>query len=191
MQVSVEAIGTLERRMQVQVPAERIDKAINDRLQKLSRTVRLKGFRPGKVPPKIVRQQFGEQVRQEVLSDLLQQTYVEAITQEKLNPAGAPKIEPVELIEGKDLAYNAVFEVVPEIELKGIEGMAIERPTAEVTEADVDAMVQNLREQRATYEAVDRASADTDRVVVDFEGKIDGVAFDGGKGACSRTSRQA
>jgi trigger factor len=181
MQVSVEAIGTLERRMQVQVPAERIDKAVDDRLQKLSRTVRLKGFRPGKVPTKIVRQQFGEQVRQEVLSDLVQQTYVEALAQEKLNPAGAPKIEPLEMTQG-NLEYRVTFEVVPDIELKGIEGMAVERPTAEVTDADIEAMLQTLREQRATYEAVDRESGDTDRVVVDFEGKIDGVAFDGGKG---------
>jgi trigger factor len=182
MQVSVEAIGTLERRMQVQVPAERIDKAVDDRLQKLSRTVRLKGFRPGKVPTKIVRQQFGEQVRQEVLSDLVQQTYIEALAQEKLNPAGAPKIEPLEMTQGKDLEYKVTFEVVPDIELKGLEGMAIERPAAEVTDADIEAMLQTLREQRATYEAVERASTDTDRVVVDFEGKIDGVAFDGGKG---------
>jgi trigger factor len=182
MQVSVEAIGTLERRMEVQVPAERIEKAVDERLQKLSRTVRLKGFRPGKVPVKVVRQQFGEQVRQEVLGDVVQKSFAEALVQEKLTPAGGPKIEPLDLAQGGDLKYRAIFEVVPEIELKGVEGMEVARPVAEVTAADIDAMVENLREQRATYAAVDREARDTDKVTVDFEGTIDGLPFDGGKG---------
>lgn len=182
MQVSVEAIGTLERRMEVQVPAERIEKAVDERLQKLSRTVRLKGFRPGKVPVKVVRQQFGEQVRQEVLGDVVQKSFAEALVQEKLTPAGGPKIEPLDLAQGGDLKYRAIFEVVPEIELKGVEGMEVARPVADVTPADIDAMVENLREQRATYAAVDREARDTDRVTVDFEGTIDGLPFDGGKG---------
>lgn len=182
MQVSVEAIGTLERRMEVQVPAERIEKAVDERLQKLSRTVRLKGFRPGKVPVKVVRQQFGEQVRQEVLGDLLQQTFAEAIVQQKLTPAGGPKIEPLNMERGSDLKYRAVFEVVPDIDLKGVEGMELSRPVAEVTEADIDAMIENLRLQRAEYVVVDREARETDRVIVDFEGTIDGLAFDGGKG---------
>ncbi len=182
MQVSVEAIGTLERRMEVQVPAERIEKAVDERLQRLSRTVRLKGFRPGKVPVKVVRQQFGDQVRQEVLGDVLQKTFTEAVQQEKLTPAGGPKIEPLNLEQGGDLKYRAVFEIVPEIELKGVEGMAISRPVVEVTPADIDAMIENLRGQRAQYALVEREARDTDRVTVDFDGTIDGLAFDGGKG---------
>lgn len=182
MQVSVEAIGTLERRMEVQVPAERIEKAVDERLQRLSRTVRLKGFRPGKVPVKVVRQQFGDQVRQEVLGDVVQKTFAEALTQQNLTPAGGPKIEPLDVQQGGDLKYRAIFEIVPEIELKGVEGMEIKRPVAEVTSADIDAMVENLREQRATFVAVDREARDTDRVTVDFDGTIDGLAFDGGKG---------
>lgn len=182
MQVSVEAIGTLERRMEVQVPAERIEKAVDERLQRLSRTVRLKGFRPGKVPVKIVRQQFGEQVRQEVLGDVLQKSFAEAIVQEKLTPAGGPTIEPLNVEQGSDLKYRAVFEIVPDIDLKGAEGMELSRPVAEVTPADVDTMIENLRLQRAKYVAVDREARDTDRVIVDFEGTIDGLAFDGGKG---------
>jgi trigger factor len=181
MQVSVEAIGTLERRMEVQVPAERIEKAVDERLQKLSRTVRLKGFRPGKVPVKVVRQQFGEQVRQEVLGDVVQKSFNEAVVQENLTPAGGPKIEPLNIGQG-DLKYRAVFEIVPTIELKGVEGMQLSRPTAEVTQSDIDAMIENLREQRAQYAAVDREARDTDRVTVDFDGTIDGIAFDGGKG---------
>lgn len=181
MQVSVESTGTLERRMEVQVPAERIEKAVDERLQKLSRTVRLKGFRPGKVPVKVVRQQFGQQVRQEVLGDVVQSSFAEAVEQEKLTPAGGPRIEPINLGEG-DLKYRAVFEVVPQIELAEIAKLDVEKPTAEVTTADVDAMIQNLREQRSTYSAVDRESRDTDQVTVDFEGKVDGELFEGGQG---------
>lgn len=182
MQVSVESTGALERRMEVQVPAERVEKAVDERLQRMSRTVRLKGFRPGKVPVKVVRQQFGQQVRQEVLGDVMQSTFNEAVVQEKLTPAGGPRIEPINLEQGADLKYRAVFEVLPQIELKGIDSLSIERPTAEVSTGDVDAMIQNLREQRPTYAAVDREARDTDRVTVDFEGTIDGQPFEGGKG---------
>ena len=182
MQVSVESTGALERRMEVQVPAERVEKAVDERLQKMSRTVRLKGFRPGKVPVKVVRQQFGQQVRQEVLGDVMQSTFNEAVMQENLTPAANPRIEPINLEQGSDLKYRAVFEVLPQIDLKGVESLNIERPTATVSTGDVDAMIQNLREQRPTYSAVDRPSQDTDRVTVDFDGTIDGVPFEGGKG---------
>src|SRR5688500_14738259 len=151
MQVSVETTGALERRMEVQVPAERVEKAIDERLQKLSRTVRLKGFRPGKVPVKVVRQQFGQQVRQEVLGDVMQSTFAEAVTQEKLIPAAGPRIEPISLEQGSDLKYRATFEILPEIKIKDLESIEVTRPTADVTTADVDAMIQNLREQRPTY----------------------------------------
>jgi trigger factor len=182
MQVSVESTGALERRMEVQVPAERVEKAVDERLQRMSRTVRLKGFRPGKVPVKVVRQQFGQQVRQEVLGDVMQSTFNEAVIQEKLTPASGPRIEPISLEQGADLKYRAVFEVLPQIELKGVDSLQVERPSAAVSEADVDAMIQNLREQRPTFSAVDREARDTDRVTIDFEGSIDGVPFDGGKG---------
>jgi trigger factor len=182
MQVSVESTGALERRMEVQVPAERVEKAVDERLQRMSRTVRLKGFRPGKVPVKVVRQQFGQQVRQEVLGDVMQTTFNEAVVQEKLTPAAGPRIEPINLEQGSDLKYAAVFEVLPQIELKGIESLNVERPAATVGTGDVDAMIQNLREQRPTYAAVDREARDTDRVTVDFEGSIDGQPFEGGKG---------
>ncbi len=180
MQVSVESTGTLERRMEVQVPAAQIDKAVDERLQRLSRTVRLKGFRPGKVPVKVVRQQFGQQVRQEVLGHVMQSSFAEAVEQEKLTPAGGPRIEPINVGEG-DLKYRAVFEVVPQIELKGLD-MPIERPAADVATADIDAMIQNLREQKPTFANVDREAWDTDRVTVDFNGTIDGQAFEGGSG---------
>lgn len=180
MQVSVESTGALERRMEVQVPAERIEKAVDERLQKLSRTIRLKGFRPGKVPVKVVRQQFGQQVRQEVLGDVVQSTFTEAVTQEKLVPAGGPRIEPIS--QDGDLRYRAVFEVLPKIELASVEKLEITRPTAEVAAGDVDAMIQNLREQRPAYNKVEREAQDTDRVTVDFDGTIEGEPFEGGNG---------
>ena len=167
--------------MEVQVPAERVEKAVDERLQRMSRTVRLKGFRPGKVPVKVVRQQFGQQVRQEVLGDVMQSTFNEAVVQEKLTPAGGPRIEPINLEQGGDLKYRAIFEVLPQIEIKGVESLSVERPAATVAEGDVDAMIQNLREQRPTYAVVEREARDTDRVTIDFEGTIDGVPFEGGK----------
>jgi trigger factor len=181
MQVSVESTGALERRMEVQVPAERVEKAVDERLQRMSRTVRLKGFRPGKVPVKVVRQQFGQQVRQEVLGDVMQTTFNEAVVQEKLTPAAGPRIEPINLEQGGDLKYRAIFEVLPQIELKGVESLKVDRPSAQVSEADVDAMIENLREQRPTYSVVEREAGDKDRVTIDFEGTIDGQPFEGGK----------
>ncbi len=134
MQVSVESTGALERRMEVQVPAERIEKAVDERLQKLSRTVRLKGFRPGKVPVKVVRQQFGQQVRQEVLGDVMQSTFNEAVMQEKLTPAGGPRIEPISLDQGGDLKYRAVFEVLPQIQAGRDRAARAYASAAEVTD---------------------------------------------------------
>ncbi len=182
MQVSVETTGALERRMEISVPRERIEQAIDERLKRVSRTAKLKGFRPGKAPLKVIRQQFGAQVRQEVLSDLIQQTFSEAVNQQKFVPAAGPRIEPVSAGPGEDLKYRAIFEVFPEVSLKGVEGLAVARPVAEVTEADIDAMVQNLREQRPQFEAVDRESRETDRVTMDFVGLVDGQPFEGSKG---------
>jgi trigger factor len=182
MQVSIETTGALERRMEVSVPRERIEQAIEERLKRVSRTAKLKGFRPGKVPLKVVKQQFGAQVRQEVLSDLMQASFAEAVSQEKLKPAAGPRIEPLSVAPDEDLRYRATFEIFPEIDLQGVEGLAVVRPVAEVTEADVDAMVLNLREQRPRFEAVDRESREGDRVTMDFVGEVDGAPFEGSKG---------
>ena len=182
MQVSVETTGALERRMEVSVPRERVEQAIDERLKRVSRTAKLKGFRPGKVPLKVVRQQFGAQVRQEVLTDLMQSSFAEAVTQEQLSPAASPRIEPISVGPDGDLRYRAIFEVFPEIELKGVEGIAVSRLTAEVTDADVEAMVQNLREQRPRFDEVERESREGDRVTMDFEGRIEGAEFEGSKG---------
>lgn len=182
MQVSVETTGALERRMEIQVPADRVEKAIEQRLQSMSRTVRLKGFRPGKVPVNVVRQQFGPQVRQEVLGDVMQSSFAEAVAEQKLQPVDRPRIEPISLEQGQDLKYRAVFEVFPQVELKALEDIEVKRPAATVNSADVDFMIDHLRGQRASYVAVEREARDTDRVTVNFDGSIDGQPFEGGKG---------
>ncbi len=182
MQVSVQSNGSLERRMEVSVPKEEIQQAIDERLQRVSRTAKLKGFRPGKAPIKIIRQQFGAQVRQEVISDLMQQSFSRAVTEAKLMPAAGPRIEPISSGPDEDLKYRAVFEIFPEITLNGVAGLAINRPVAEVTQSDIEAMVQNLREQRPSFEAVERESREGDRVTMDFVGVIEGLAFEGSKG---------
>jgi trigger factor len=168
--------------MQVQVPAEEVSKEITARLKKLSRTARLNGFRPGKAPLTVIRQQFGPQVHLEVVGELLKSSFSEAVSQKRLAPAGNPQIEPQSVGEGQDLTYVATFEVFPEVALQPIASMELERLTAEVTERDVDAMIERLRKQQMNYTAVTRAAAVDDKVTVDYEGSIDGVPFSGGKG---------
>jgi trigger factor len=182
MQVSVESIGKLERRMQVQVPAERVSQEIAARLKSISRTARLNGFRPGKAPLKVIRQQFGSQVHREVIGELLQSSYAEAVTQKQLAPAGNPRIEPQSMDEGEDLKYVATFEVFPDVALQPMEQLEVDRIAAEVTESDIDAMIERLRKQQMKYVAANRAAAKGDKVSIDFDGSIDGVSFAGGKG---------
>jgi trigger factor len=182
MQVSVENISKLERRMQVQVPAEQVSKEIAARLKTISRTARLNGFRPGKAPLNVIRRQFGPQVHREVIGELLQSSYEQAVTEKALTPAGSPRIEPESIDEGQDLKYTATFEVYPEVIMQPIESLEIERVTADVAEPDVDAMILRLRQQQTKFAEVERAAELKDKVTVDFEGSVDGVAFAGGKG---------
>ncbi len=182
MQVSVESIGKLERRMQVQVPAERVAKEIASRLKTLSRTARLNGFRPGKAPLNVIRRQFGVQVHREVIGELLQSSFAEAVSANQLAPAGNPRIEPQSVDEGQDLRYVATFEVFPDVVLQPIEALEVVRVTAEVAPSDIDAMLERLRKQQIKFTAVSRAAAAGDRVLIDFDGSIGGVPFAGGKG---------
>ncbi len=182
MQVSVESISKLERRMQVQVPAERVSQEIAARLKNLSRTARLNGFRPGKAPIKVIRQQFGTQVHREVIGELLQSSFAEAVTEKQLSPAGNPRIEPQSIDEGQDLKYVATFEVFPEVVLQPFDSLELERVTADVTESDIDAMIERLRKQQMKYSPSSRAAATGDKVTIDFVGTIDGAEFAGGKG---------
>jgi trigger factor len=183
MMVTVEATGTLERRMRVQLPAERIESEIESRLKKVGRSAKIKGFRPGKVPTKVVRQRYGGQIRQEVLSDLMQKSYSDAVQQEKLNPAAGPKIEPEAADNGRDFAYVATFEILPEVKLKDLDQIEVVRPEVEISDDDREDMLLNLRQQKAQWEPVEREAAEGDRVVVDFDGKLKGEPVKGGQGS--------
>ncbi len=181
MEVTVESTGTLERRMRVELPIAPIEQQVDSRLKTVGRTAKIKGFRPGKVPAKVVRQRYGQQVREEVLSEVLQKSYTQAVTQEKLTPAGGPKIE-TEDDNGETFAFTATFEIMPEVKLKDLEKIKIEKPEVTIGDADIDDMMMNLRKQKASWEEVDRKSVDGDRVVIDFVGKLKGDVFPGGEG---------
>ncbi len=180
MQVSVESTSALERRLTIGVPAERIESEVTKRLQQTARRAKVPGFRPGKVPMSVIRQRYEDSARQEALGDLIQSSFYEAIVAEKLNPAGAPSVEPKVFEKGKDLEYVATFEIYPEIQVAGFEGITVERPQAEVSEADVDNMLDILRKQNTRFEAVERAAENGDQLNIDFVGKIEGEAFAGG-----------
>jgi trigger factor len=179
MEVSLSETGGLSRRLEVAVPATEVAKEVQQRLKRLSRTARLKGFRPGKAPLAVITKQFGEQVRAEVLSDLMRTSFAQAVTEQNLRPAGGPRIEPIAFGPESDLKYAAHFEVLPEIKVNAPEGIAIERPAAEVTEADIDAMIENMRAQRPVFTPVARAAYDTDRVRLDYQVRIGGKPFEG------------
>ena len=183
MQVSVETTQGLERRMTVTVPAERIEQEVEDRLKNLSRTVRLSGFRPGKVPVKVVASRFGAQVRNEVVSEVTQRSFQEAISQEKLRLASMPKIEPRLNEPGNDLEYVAIFEVVSDVSLPEITDIEIGKPVASVTDTDVDDMIETLRKQRAIWTPVERPAQTGDQVTIDFHGKVNGSDFEGNNGS--------
>ena len=182
MQVSVETTGALGRRMTVQVPAERIDQEVESRLKSLSRSARIAGFRPGKVPFKVVQQRYGRQVHLEVAGDVMGSTLQEALSQQNLRPAGEPKLEPRTVEQGKALEYVAVFDVYPEFEPAPLSDVRIAKPAATVGEQDIENMLQKLRQQRGSWEASARGAEQGDRVTLDFTGIIDGAEFAGGSG---------
>jgi len=181
MQVSVESSGTLERTMRVEVPEELIASEVANRLKSLTRTTKIQGFRPGKVPLKLIQKRYGVGVRQEVVGELVQNSYFDAITQEKLRPAGTPTIDPLEAELGQGLVYTAKFEVMPEFELAKVEELSIEKPLCEITDEDISKMIETLRKQRQQFAVVERAAQSGDRLKIDFTGKIDGDVFEGGE----------
>jgi len=185
MQVSVETTQGLERKMTIAVPGEQVDTAVNARLQEAAKTVQLKGFRKGKVPFKVIKSKFGPGVRQEVVGELMNQSYYEALNQESLKPAGQPRIEATKLEEGEDLEFTAVFEVYPEIAIPDFASIEIERLTAEISAGDIDKMIETLRQQRQTWSEVEREAADQDMVNIDYVGKKGGEEFGAGKGVGS------
>ncbi|MFZ0790541.1 MAG: trigger factor [Chromatiaceae bacterium] len=186
MQVSVETGEGLERRMRIDLPFERIQGEVDKRLQQLARSARLPGFRPGKVPINLLRQRYGEQVQQEVFGELVQTSFSEAVAKEALRPAGMPRIEPDIDHAEKRYGYTAVFEVLPQFELAPLSGKVLKRPVAQVTDADLEAMLERLRTQRKSWQPAQRPAQSGDRLTVAYTGTIDGEAFEGGSSASSQ-----
>ena len=180
MQVSIESSTGLERQLKIGVPAERIEKEVTERLQKATKTVRIAGFRKGKVPLKVVKQQYGKGVRQEVVGEVVNSSFYEAIKQEDLQPVGQPRIDDVTDAEGQDLEYVAVFEVYPEVALADLAKVAIARPVTDLNDSDLDTMIDVLRNQQATFDVVERAAEDGDQVNIDYVGTQKKVEFPGG-----------
>lgn len=179
MQVSIENVSGLERRLKISVPATQVEQTVNKKINQAARTIKIDGFRVGKVPVNEVKKRYGAGIRAEALDDIIRDCYIAAIEQAKLNVAGFPNIVPISFAEGKDIEFAAIVEVYPEITIADFSALAVERPTSEVTDADVDHMIDNLRRQRATWEDSTEASADQDRLSIDFEGTIAGEAFAG------------
>jgi trigger factor len=186
MQVSVETGQGLERRMRVDLPLDQIQGEVDKRLQQLSRNARLPGFRPGKVPVKLLRQRYGEQVEGEVFGELVERTFPQAVAQQSLRPAGAPRIEPDIDHAARRFAYIAVFEVLPQLQLGSLDGQVVKRPVAEIGDGDLERMLDNLREQRKTWEPAGRPAQTGDTLVISFTGTMDGEAFEGGSGSGAR-----
>jgi trigger factor len=180
MQVLVEATTSIERRLTVTVPAEQIDGAVDKKINETAKTIRIDGFRPGKVPTKVVKKRYGASIRQDVLGDVIQSSYFEALQQESIKPAGMPNIEPKQDTGEGEFIYTAVVEVYPEIVLADAAGVSVERMASSIEDADVDTMIDMLLSQQTQWTEVLRAAADGDQIDIDFEGYLDGEAFDGG-----------
>jgi len=181
MQVSVESTQGLERTLTITVAADAFEKECESRIRHLSKTQRVDGFRPGKVPASVIAKRFGGAVEHEVAGEMMQRNFFEAVMAEKLNPAGAPQVAPKAREKGEDFVFTATFEVYPEVTLAALEELVVEKESAEVTDADLDKMIETLRKQHATWNSVEREAADDDQVTLDFEGSIDGEVFEGGK----------
>ena len=173
MQVSLETTSTLERKLTIEVPAEKVTTAMEQRLQKMRKQVKISGFRPGKVPLNVVKQRYGKQVFQEVVADTMQSSYQEAILQEKLRPAGSPQIEPLNVENDQDLKYVATFEVYPEINLADASNFEIEVASVEIAASDIDNLIEKLRKQKIEWSEVDREAKHNDQVTINFKGTID------------------
>ena len=181
MQVTVETVSKLERKMRITVPASEVSEKVEGKIKQAAGQVRIKGFRPGKVPIREVRRRFGPGILQEVSSEIMQQSFAAAVDQQSLKPAGMPEINDVVMELDKDLSFSALIEIFPEIKLGAFEDISVSKPVAEVSPDDLEMMIEKLREQRKSFLAVDRAAALEDQVTIDFSGTVDGEAFDGGQ----------
>ncbi|CAM3932257.1 trigger factor [Avibacterium endocarditidis] len=181
MSFNIETTQGLERSVTITVPAETVDQAVREELKRVAKNARVDGFRKGKVPPHIIEKRFGASVRQDVLGDLLQKHFFNVLVDSKVNLAGRPSFNVEQFEAGKDLVFTATFEVYPEVELKGLDQIKVEKPVVEISEADIDKMVDVLRKQQATWEETQEPAKADDRVTIDFVGSVDGEEFEGGK----------
>ena len=181
MSISIETLEGLQRRVTITVPADKIEAAYKEQLKGYAKNARVDGFRKGKVPHSIIEQRFGLAARQDVLSDEMQRAFFEGVMAEKIALAGRPTFTPNNYQPGQDFSFSATFEVFPEVELKGLENIEVEKPVVEITEADLDKMVDVLRKQQATWAESQEPAKAEDRVVIDFVGSVDGEEFEGGK----------
>ncbi len=181
MQVSVEATEGLEKRMTVELPLDRVEGEVTKRLQSMQPKIKLKGFRPGKVPMSVVVKQYSGQVRHDVTADVINTSFYEAVTSEKLRPAGSPRIEDQEATDA-NIKYTAIFEVYPEFKVNNVADIEIEKNTSEINDSDIDDMVEKLRKQRVEWNSVDRAAQNDDKLICEYKGTVDGESFAGGEG---------
>src|SRR5262245_44914881 len=181
MPSNVETLGNLERRVSMSVTTADIEKQVDERLKKMARNVRMPGFRPGKVPMKLIAQTYGPQVRSEVLGDAVQKSFSDAVRDAKLKVAGYPRIEKKDGASEASLEFSATFEVYPDIKIGDVSGATIERPQVTVDDAAVEKTIEILRKQRVTFVPATRPAQDGDRLTIDFDGTIDGQPFAGGK----------
>ena len=181
MSISIETLEGLQRRVTITVAADKIEAAYKEQLKGYAKNARVDGFRKGKVPHSIIEQRFGVAARQDVLSDEMQRAFFDAVIAEKINLAGRPTFTPNNYQPGQEFSFSVTFEVFPEVELKGLENIEVEKPVVEISEADLDKMVDVLRKQQATWAESQEAAKAEDRVTIDFVGSVDGEEFEGGK----------
>ena len=178
--VKVKKQKELKRELKVSVPSSVVEAKKMKRFQEIAKTAKMPGFRPGKAPINIIQSQYGNQVNQETLSDVLESSYAEAITEKDLKPAGPPDVSIDQFVDGSDFQYTAIIEVFPEFKLKGLDKIKLERPSATVKQSDINEMVENLQKQRGEWKSVDRNATDSDQLLIDFKGTLDGEMFEGG-----------
>ncbi len=181
MDVAIENTGAIGRRMTVKVPAEQLDGAVTAKLNRLAKTAKIAGFRPGKVPMKVIESRFADQALAEAADELISRSYFSALTEKELDAAGPPAIEPKTMARGQDLEFIADFEIFPDVTKTDLKGVAIERQHCEVKDEDIDRTIDTLRQQRTAYTAAEKTAGTDDRVTIDFEGRVDGEVFQGGE----------
>jgi len=181
MQVSVSNNAGLQRQMTVTLPAQQIEQEVSKRLSKLRKTAKLPGFRPGKIPASVIDKKFGADVLNEIANEMINRSYIEALTEQKLEPATRPNIEPNDIVRGQDLEYSVTFDVFPAVDKTDLAEITIEKRSCEISDEDIDSTIDTIRKQRLEWNESDSPAEEGHRVTIDFKGTIDGEVFEGGE----------